>query len=69
MSHYTVVVFNEEEMVDELLAPYDERLDVAWYKHSDLSDKERELFLGWVKEEYPHPVYAELSLRELYRLY
>lgn len=67
MTHYTVVVFDDEENVDDLLEPYDENLEVDWYKYSDLSPEDIDTFMAFYREKYPES--KELSLREMYALY
>ena len=67
MTHYTVVVFDDEENVDDLLEPYDENLEVDWYKYSDLSPEDIDTFMAFYREKYPES--KELGLREMYALY
>ena len=67
MTHYTVVVFDDEENVDDLLEPYDENLEVDWYKRSMLSADDVARFTEHYLEK--HPDQKGLSLEELYSLH
>lgn len=67
MTHYTVVVFDDEENVDDLLEPYDENLEVDWYKRETVSDYDISRFTEHYLEEYPEQ--KGLSLEELYALH
>ena len=67
MTHYTVVVFDDEENVDDLLEPYDENLRVAWYKRKELTPEEIARFDEFYRGKYPES--KDLPLRDLYSLY
>lgn len=41
MSHFTVLVFSKVETINELLAPYDENMDVEEYETNKVSEEEK----------------------------
>ena len=62
MSHFTVMVIGDN--IDELLAPYDEGIEVPSYFNGIVPNDEVERFMDYYKDKYPED--AELCLDDMY---
>jgi hypothetical protein len=67
MTHYAIVVFDSEFNVENLLAPYDENLDVDWYHREDVQPSDIDLFMKNMHIHYPDD--SHLSLQDMYNKY